>query len=203
VACAEPAFAVLRSRTPTPPGGGPLFEALPQKKVLKHAALYLRCTCESVCPCVKTHSWWFLQVNAEAEGRDEQRDEGRQAAEMTCTEIWDRGTSMGTAVRPQAKTTQQVQGKGAPQKRTDHNLASQRQPAHARKRAPAPVPLRAPRACRTERTNQLIRPRPGGGGGGGGGAGIGLAWRFFKRTSIPSARHLYRIKFVNKICNRT
>jgi hypothetical protein len=34
----------------------------------------------------------------------------------TCREIWDRETSMGTAV-DQATTTHQVQGKGAPQKR--------------------------------------------------------------------------------------
>jgi hypothetical protein len=51
-----------------------------------------------------------------------------------------RETSIGTTVRPQATTTQQVQGKGAPQKCTNHNLASERQQAHARGRVPTAVP---------------------------------------------------------------
>jgi hypothetical protein len=49
--------------------------------------------------------------------------------------------SMGTTVT-QATTTQQVQGKGAPQKGTDRNLASERQQAHTSKRGPTAVPAR-------------------------------------------------------------
>jgi hypothetical protein len=77
----------------------------------------------------------------------------------------DRETSMGTTARPHATTTQQVQGKGAPKKCIDRNLASERQQA-GHKRTPAsgsrPQPPPPPRTLdRKYGRLHLMKTRPG------------------------------------------